>query len=63
MVVIATSLIGKGYTTLRIAVMRRARVVVVLMVAHVDVVECCVDIGLMVATLASEGHNVACRQY
>lgn len=62
MIVITTGLISNRYA-LRIAVVRRARVVVVLMIAYVDVVESGVDIGLMMAALAGKGHDVTCRQY
>ena len=62
MVVVTTGLIGNRYA-LCIAVVRRARVVVVLMIAHVDVVESGVDIGLMMAALAGKGHEIIYRQY
>ena len=61
-IVITTGLISNGHS-LCIAVVRRARVVVVLMIAHVDVVESGVDIGLMMAALAGKGHEIIYRQY
>lgn len=62
MIVITTGLISNGYT-LRIAVVRGARVVVMLMITHVYVVESSVDIGLMMTALASKGHDIIYRQY
>lgn len=61
-IVITTGLISNGHS-LRIAVVRGARVVVVLMIAHVDVVESGVDIGLMMTALAGKGHDIIYRQY
>ena len=61
-IVITTGLIGNRYA-LRIAVVRGARVVVVLMIAHVYVVESGVDIGLMMTALAGQGHDIIYHQY
>ena len=61
-IVITTGLICNRYA-LCIAVVRRARVVVVLMIAYVDVVESGVDIGLMMTALAGKGHDIIYRQY
>ena len=63
MIVVTTGLIGNLNAMLCIAIVRRASVVVMLMIADVDMVKSGVNIGLMMTALAGKGHDVTCRQY
>ena len=65
MVVIATTLVGNALATLvgGAVVMAVVRVVCFAVLAYVDVVKGGVNVGLMVATLAGEGNDIACCKY